>query len=316
MIPKEYRKIHSFYLPVGKGRKMYVEWCGKKKNPPLFVLHGGPGYPIRLKNFIKYFPPGFRIINHDQMGCGKSTPSALETLKGNTTKTLIEDIEKLRKYFGYDKIFTEGYSWGGSLNLYYALKFPSRIKGMIVGGYGSFTTPMETSTRIMAPDIYYDKWMIGKTEKETCRKMVKGLLNPKTRRKFVKKASYEDKLFKLMNFKRKFIFKKRRKHSFKDAVIGGILESHYYGNKAFMPHNYILKNAHKLKNIPGTIVHGRYDLICSPENALLLSKKWKKAKLVIAEMSGHGINTPQMYKALWNAYKDLLKIKWKPKCIR
>lgn len=300
----------SFYLQVDKDYKIWVETMGKDTDPPLFLLHGGPMYTFDLKWFCRYIPPGFRLIYHHQRGCGKSRPLVTETRKNNTTKYLIKDIEKIRKHFGYKKIFVDGWSWGSSLSLFFALKHPDRVAAIVVGAFGSFDRVMELSTKVMAPDVY-SHWKIGKTEKETCKKMVKGLLNPKTRRKFVKYASYEEKLFKIMKFKPKFKIKKRKKrHNFKEAVIGGIGESLYYGNLAYMPKNYIIKNAHKLNKIPGYIISPRFDIICTPLHSYLLSKKWKRAKLLITEMSGHGINTVQNYNALQEAYKGIRKY-WK-----
>ena len=53
------------------------------------------------------------------------------------------------------------------------------------------------------------------------------------------------------------------------------MELHYIKNNFFMEEDYIVKSAKILKNIPGLIVQGRYDLICPPNNAYELHKNWK-----------------------------------------
>ena len=53
------------------------------------------------------------------------------------------------------------------------------------------------------------------------------------------------------------------------------MELHYIKNNFFMEEDYIVKSSKILKNIPGLIVQGRYDLICPPNNAYELHKNWK-----------------------------------------
>ena len=65
------------------------------------------------------------------------------------------------------------------------------------------------------------------------------------------------------------------------------MELHYIKNNFFMDDNEILNNASKLKNIPGYIIQGRYDLICPPVNAYNLSQKWTSSKLTIVNTAGH-----------------------------
>ena len=49
----------------------------------------------------------------------------------------------------------------------------------------------------------------------------------------------------------------------------------------------LLRDAHRIADIPGVIVHGRYDVVCPLANAWELSKAWPKAKLEISPASGH-----------------------------
>ncbi len=47
----------------------------------------------------------------------------------------------------------------------------------------------------------------------------------------------------------------------------------------------LLRDAHRIADIPGVIVHGRYDVVCPLANAWDLTKVWPKAKL---EITGPG----------------------------
>ena len=75
----------------------------------------------------------YQIIQFDQRGSGKSTPSAC--LEENTTKDLIEDIEKLREMLKIEKFHTVfGGSWGSTLSLAYAEAHPERVIFLSGGG--------------------------------------------------------------------------------------------------------------------------------------------------------------------------------------
>ena len=66
------------------------------------------------------------------------------------------------------------------------------------------------------------------------------------------------------------------------------IENHYFTNKGFFEvDDQLLRDAHKIKDIPGVIVHGRYDVVCPVNNAWDLHKVWPKAQLIITPASGH-----------------------------
>ena len=58
-------------------------------------------------------------------------------------------------------------------------------------------------------------------------------------------------------------------------------------NAGSIDENHILENMHLIRNIPGRIVHGRYDMVCTLENGLGLLKHWPAAELHIVRESGH-----------------------------
>ncbi len=50
------------------------------------------------------------------------------------------------------------------------------------------------------------------------------------------------------------------------------LETHFFVNAGWLEEGQLLRDAHKLKDIPGVIVHGRYDMPCPAKNAWALHK--------------------------------------------
>lgn len=302
----------TYFLKVDSIHTLFIEESGNKKGIPIVCLHGGPGYP--MKNGYQRFmnPKKFRIIAFHQRGCGKSTPFG--SLKRNKTRYLIDDMEKIRKHLKINKWIVEGGSWGATLAVLYSIKHYNRVKGLIVFGLGEFSSKnlMEPSTRIMAPEVY-DHWKIKKSEKETMKCYLKNLQskNKKTREKYMKQWQYEDKLFKLMKFpsilSKKEQNKKRKTKTKSDKekeYTLALMECYYYMNHAFISDDYIDKNAYKLNKIPGFIIHGRYDMICSASNAYKLSKKWKRANLCINNMAGHNVYDKTNAISLLKAYRS------------
>ena len=66
------------------------------------------------------------------------------------------------------------------------------------------------------------------------------------------------------------------------------IENHYFVNKGFFDaDDQLLRDAHKIADIPGVIVHGRYDVVCPVQNAFDLHKAWPKSELHVSPLSGH-----------------------------
>ena len=74
----------------------------------------------------------------------------------------------------------------------------------------------------------------------------------------------------------------------KYVISESILEFHYFLNNMFCENdNHILDNIDKIKDIPTTIVQGRYDVLCPPSSAYDLHKAMPNSKLVIVPDASH-----------------------------
>ena len=76
------------------------------------------------------------------------------------------------------------------------------------------------------------------------------------------------------------------------------IECHYFINQAFIQPDQILRDADRLAGIPGRIVHGRYDVVCPPDQAFALHRAWPDAELQIIPASGHSAGEPAIADAL------------------
>jgi proline iminopeptidase len=79
------------------------------------------------------------------------------------------------------------------------------------------------------------------------------------------------------------------------------IECHYFVNDCFMTPDQLLKSAGRMRDIPGAIVHGRYDVVCPVEQAWGLHRVWPRATLDIVPDAGHSATEPGIVDALVRA---------------
>jgi len=278
--------VDTGYLPVTGGHTLYYEVHGSMKNPPLVLLHGGPGGGIQRGGIPLY--KHFCLITFDQRGCGKSTPFG--SLVANTTWDLVEDIEALRKHLGIPAWFVSGGSWGTTLGLIYAETYPQVVKGLLLRS-------------VCLIDSMSNKWLYeqgGASEvyPEEWQKFVKVLpvkLRTASWRQIMK--YYQKKLrAKDMSFARAWwgwehavSFLHPRKDDTPDSEILSlaIIENHYFVHNCWIEEGQILRDAHRLKGIPIITVHGRYDMVCPNKGSFELKRVLPEVKVLLVPDGGH-----------------------------
>ncbi|MEF3194120.1 MAG: prolyl aminopeptidase, partial [Halothiobacillaceae bacterium] len=88
------------------------------------------------------------------------------------------------------------------------------------------------------------------------------------------------------------------------------IENHYFVNHAFLEPDQLCRDAGRLADIPGIIIHGRYDMVCPIEQAFALADAWPQARLNIIPDAGHAASEPGIVDALVRAtdqFADFLK---------
>ena len=78
------------------------------------------------------------------------------------------------------------------------------------------------------------------------------------------------------------------------------MEAHYFRHRLFLEDNQLLRDIDRLRHIPATIVHGRYDIICPMKSAWDLSRAWPEAELRVV-LAGHSAADPAIVDALVSA---------------
>jgi proline iminopeptidase len=221
------------------------------------------------------------VILFDQRGAGKSEPAAC--LEDNTTWALVDDIEKIRLYLKIDKWIVFGGSWGSTLSLTYAETFPERVKGLILRGIFMLRhKELQWFYQSGASYIFADYWQgylapIPVQERDDLIKAYyKQLTNSDPNVQLVAAkawSKWECATSKLIPDPELIAKVDQDVWALQFARI----ECHYFINKGFFESDeFILENAHKLKDIPIFIVQGRYDVVCPMVSAFELTEKLKE----------------------------------------
>ena len=279
------------YVGVSNIHKLHYSCYGNPRGKPAVVLHGGPGFASDA-NAARFFDPEqYHIILFDQRGCGKSKPHA--SLDENTTQHLVDDIEELREHLKIDKWLVFGGSWGAALALIYAEAFPHRVSEMVLRGIflcrqKELHWLYRKGASHLFPEQYED--FSGYIPSEERGHLVRAYYN---------RLTSSDETVQLEAARRWVLWeiaisqmavkqKELGKIYESDFVLAGArISSHYFINHCFLEEGQLLNNVHRLNQIPGVIVQGRYDAVCPPESAWVLHKSWGSSELVMVPDAGH-----------------------------
>ncbi|MDJ0628462.1 MAG: prolyl aminopeptidase [Rhodobacter sp.] len=282
-------------MDVGDGHRVYVEQCGNPDGIPVVVLHGGPGGGCSPA-MRRYFDPAvYRVVLFDQRGCGRSRPHA--SVDCNTTWYLVRDIEAIREALGIDRWLVFGGSWGATLALIYAQTNPGRAAQLILRGVFLMTrAELDWFYGGGAGQFWPDMWarfsgLVPEDERHDLisayhRRLFSGDLMLETR--FARAwASWENTLASIDNEG------PGGESPAEYARAFARLENHYFTNAGFLKEDgQILKHMDLLRDVPGVIVQGRYDMICPPAAAYRLHKLWPRSDLRMIGKAGHALSEP------------------------
>ena len=81
-------------------------------------------------------------------------------------------------------------------------------------------------------------------------------------------------------------------HETEFALAFARIENHYFIHDGWFEDGQLLRDADRLKDIPGTIVHGRYDMPCPMRQAWELHRAWPKSEFHPIEGAGHAYSEP------------------------
>lgn len=283
-------------LDVGDGHRVYWELCGNPNGKPVVFLHGGPGAGCSPVHRRLFDPEKYRILLFDQRGCGRSTPYA--SLEANTTWHLVADIERLREMLGVGKWMVFGGSWGSTLALAYAETHPDRVSELVLRGIFTLRrSELLWYYQEGASWMFPDKWErflapIPVEERGDLMAAYRKRLtdpDPAVQREVARAWSlWEGETITLLP-------SQEYSSQFGDehyALAFARIENHYFVNEGFFEEGQLIRDAHRLRNIPGVIIQGRYDVATPPKTAWDLHKAWPEARFIMVPDAGHAATEP------------------------
>ncbi|MGV9285818.1 prolyl aminopeptidase [Streptomyces sp. NPDC003719] len=296
-----YPKIEPYdhgMLDVGDGNHVHWETSGNPHGKPALVLHGGPGSRTS-PNLRRYFDPAaYRIVLLDQRGAGRSVPPASDPttdMSVNTTGHLMADLERLRAHLGIERWLVWGVSWGSVLGLRYAQTHPGVVTELVLTGVATGSNAeVELLTRGLGtvfPEAH-ERFLAALPAGErdgnlaaACNRLLESP-DPDVRERAARAwtdwetatvpappgsiARFQDPVFR-MGFARTV--------------------THYWGNDHFLgdgnDEGVVLRDAHLLKGIPGTLVQGSLDFGNLLGIVWRLHHAWPDSELVVVDEAGH-----------------------------
>ncbi len=290
-------------LEVSDLHELYFEESGNPGGKPVVFLHGGPGGGSDPKQRRFFHPDQYRIVLFDQRGCGKSTPHA--GLEQNTTWDLVEDIEKLRAYLGIQRWQVFGGSWGSTLALAYAQAHPQAVTELVLRGIFLLRKQeidwfYQRGTSALFPDAWagYLAPIPERERGDLLSAYHRRLTSPDPAERLAAARAWSrwegstSKLLPDPDFTAH-----HEDEAF--ALAFARIECHYFAHGGwFAPEDQLLRDAVKLRAIPGVIVQGRYDVVCPMETAWALHEAWPEADFILTPDAGHSAFEPGNSRAL------------------
>ncbi len=310
----EISPYHATWIERPRGHKIYVELSGNPHGKPIIFLHGGPGGGTSPKQRQFFDPKHYQIILFDQRGCGQSKP--LGETNGNTTQDLLSDMEAIRKHFDIKRWIIFGGSWGSALALAYATQYPETIKALILRGIflsrkteldwfldevkAFFPEAHQTLLDFLPDDkrddlvknyselVFSNDLKISGPASITWNRFESGLLKLLPQVEGNKILTDED---------------------IQNEIARARVQLHYIKDQCFIDGKKILEEVSQLKDIPTTIIQGRYDMVCPPITAYELYQCMPHANFIIVPDAGHSASelsmTSELVKAT-NHYRALV----------
>lgn len=302
----------SGYLRVSDLHELFYECSGNPDGLPLVILHGGPGggsSPIARRLCD---PAVFNIIQFDQRGAGRSKPYG--ELRENTTWDLVDDIEKLRMTLGIDSMVLFGGSWGSTLALAYAQRYPRRVcalvfRGVFLGTDAEIDHLYHGGLAKFFPDLYEELLTVLP---DRSRRPLPG---------YLAELLQQDDSLAVLRVARAWAWyetaasavdrdstRLRRVQAWLETgnpLAFALFENVYMAHRCWLGDDELLRNAGRIAHIPAWIVNGRYDVVCPPEAAWRLHRALPLSTLLLTPASGHSASEPETQTALLRVFHDI-----------
>ncbi|HYD95321.1 MAG TPA: prolyl aminopeptidase [Noviherbaspirillum sp.] len=295
-------------LPVDSLHTIYWEESGNPDGIPVVYVHGGPGGGSSPEKRQWFDPDAYRIILFDQRGAYRSTP--LAEVEGNTTRLLVDDMEKLRKMLGIEQWLVAGGSWGTTLSLAYGQTYPDSCLGFTLRGI-FLGTPSEIDwflhgMRLFFPKAHDDfvQWLPAEERSDILTAFEKRLFGTDAERRMEAARMWfkYTEACSLLRHDPQLVEEAAKN----DTVVYGVgrLDAFYFRNNMFLEQDQLIARIDRIAHLPLMIVQGGHDVIAPPAAAYQVHRAWPGSVLHIAADAGHSPSEPGIRKKVIQALEQ------------
>ena len=201
-----------------------------------------------------------------------------------------------------------GGSWGSLLALAYAEAYPERVTGLVLRGV---TTGSKAALRWWAHDVanlFPDLWrpferFIPHAERHDLIAAYQArVLGADPMLQQAAADQFWEYSTRISSFRTP---DKAPEAPAEERLQGAKMFFHYVGHGFFLEPGQLLRGADRLRDIPGILVQGRYDVVTRPMNAYELAEAWPRAELRFVTEAGHDASEPALALALAQACEDM-----------
>ena len=138
---KAFRKNYPFSSSFMKIRGLDYHYIDEGRGEPVVMLHGNPTWSYYYRSLIKGLSPGYRCLVPDHIGCGLSEKPD-ETRYDFRLNSRVKDLEVFLDCLKIKKDITLVlHDWGGMIGMAYAVRYPERIKRLVILNTAAFFLP-------------------------------------------------------------------------------------------------------------------------------------------------------------------------------
>ena len=337
-IPIESAQEHL--LDLGDGLKLWFRvWGDRTAGVPVLFVHGGPGnaiadYEMGNAHFFDYRQ--FYVVEVDQRGTGQSQPSVRDGCRNMRyyedigIEQMSHDFERVREYLRIERWLVFGGSWGSTLSLDYAERYPDRVLGLIIRGIylntrAEFDAVYTRSAHLGYPQRLreFDRWFV-KAQREV-ELAGESPLDPDDAQRFFQ--VYRRLLLRCDKYAiwHWFVFENNLmetipenlrdpdridRDQYPEALSVSFFENFLFYRGTFEDPPRLLERLHHLKSVPVWICQGLYDEVCPQRYARQLVDGLETAHVNVRAHfveSGHEATDPVMARCLIRRVDDFLQ---------
>ena len=206
-------------------------------------------------------------------------------------------MERLREHLGIDRWLVTGGSWGTTLGLVYAERYPHRVSEIMLSAI-STTRPSELDWLYRGAGRFFpEEWErfsavaagAAGFDGDVVAAYARLMENPDPAVRNRAAAGWyrwEEAVLSLEPTAKPLAGS--APVAADDYVLAFVrICAHYYSHAGFLSDGAVIRGAGRLAGIPGVLIHGRLDLSCPATTAWELARAWPGAELLIDDHSGH-----------------------------